>query len=372
MKRQRLRLEALEGREVPAVTVKPGLDLIGTGGTADVLITGTAAAESIQISLPGGTNRIQIDAGSGTTLTLDTSALPSSWQVVTNTPSQIVVDAFHDGGGILFYNNIRVVMGGGDDIVVASQSGVRNNLEFYLGAGNDTLRLSNSGTGVSGGRLVIRDPAPRVRDGNDTITISNVVVGRDGASGSAEIRFFNGNDRLRVEYTPVNGDLSIGGGAGNDVVQFVPGTSSTGAPGRNIVRGNLSIAMHGGNDRVFVDAAAGASDPATLAVDGQTRIFTHGGDDFINFGSGDGSGSSVGLQATLIDTGAGNDRLAVQRAIMAYLIALLGDGNDAVLNDWGSASVSVGGLSLLDGGAGTDSLPTGWTAPTNLVVVHFP
>ncbi len=368
MKRQRLRLEALEAREVPAVTVKPGLDLIGTGGTADVLITGTAAAESIQISTPGGTNRIQIDAGSGTTLTLDTSALPSSWQVVTNTPSQIVVDAFH-GGGILFYNNIRVVMGGGDDIVDFDAAPL-NNLEFYLGAGNDTLRLKDSVVCSNGGSLVIRDPAPRVRDGNDTITISNVFVGGD-ASGSAEIRFFNGNDRLRVENTDVTGDLSIGGGAGNDVVQFVPGAFFWG-PGRNIVGGKLSIAMHGGNDRVFVDAAAGASDPATLAVDGQTRIFTHGGDDFINFGSGDGSGSSVGLQATLIDTGAGNDRLAVQRAIMAYLIALLGDGNDAVLNDWGSASVSVGGLSLLDGGAGTDSLPTGWTAPTNLVVVHFP
>ncbi len=61
-------------------------------------------------------------------------------------------------------------------------------------------------------------------------------------------------------------------------------------------------------------------------------------------------------------------------AIMSLLVALLGDDDDTVMNNWGTDNVTVGFGSLLDGGNHiiTDILPPGWTPPANLTVINFP
>jgi hypothetical protein len=64
--------------------------------------------------------------------------------------------------------------------------------------------------------------------------------------------------------------------------------------------------------------------------------------------------------------------LFIRNAIFNLLIALLGDGNDQVLNNWGGSGVTVGAGSKLHGGAGVDVLPAGWTTPPNLTVVAIP
>ena len=62
----------------------------------------------------------------------------------------------------------------------------------------------------------------------------------------------------------------------------------------------------------------------------------------------------------------------MRNAFMSLLVALLGDGNDKVDNNWGTDNVTVGSGSLLDGGKGTDILPPGWTPPANLTVINIP
>jgi hypothetical protein len=133
-----------------------------------------------------------------------------------------------------------------------------------------------------------------------------------------------------------------------------------------------------GNDRLLVAAAATSSDPATLSVDGpdgqiNALIRLGTGNDLVRFGTGSGSGKSVDFaDQTRLELGSGDDRLFLRNAIFNLLIALLGDGNDQVLNNWGGSGVTVGAGSKLHGGAGADVLPAGWTTPPNLTVVAIP
>jgi hypothetical protein len=140
------------------------------------------------------------------------------------------------------------------------------------------------------------------------------------------------------------------------------------------VGNNLLIYTGGGNDRVFVDN--GTSGTATLQVFGTTVIRTDVGDDLVRFGAPSTTvgGPTVDLQTTIIDTGDNNDAIFMEDAIMSLLIALLGNGDDKVLNNWGASNVTVGFGSLLDGGNHVvgDTLPTPWTAPANLTVINFP
>jgi len=159
------------------------------------------------------------------------------------------------------------------------------------------------------------------------------------------------------------------GGAGRDTLSFA-GTTGVG--------NKLSIDLGGGPDRLFVAAAANTTDPPTLKVDGpdgqiNTTILTGTGNDVVRFGTGSGSGKSVQFEdETRLNLGSGDDALYVRNAIFNLIIALLGDGNDKVLNNWGSSNVTVGSGSKLHGGPGIDVLPASWTTPTNLTVLAIP
>jgi hypothetical protein len=334
----------LEDRSVPAVTVL-GLN------TADIMITGDNQSNDINITM---TNQgIEVQANGATTLALDPNT-PSGW-VVTNTSTLIVLNPNAPINQSPTLDNLFVNMQNGDDVVTATSLQANGSGHFMMGNGNDILRI---GACRFGNNLVIRDPS-----GNDTVVIDNTTVGVN-----TYIYLTSGLDRVFIagNGTVFGNDLFINTAGGNDVVRFIPGLSQVG--------NNLLIYTGGGNDRVIVNN--GTSGAATLQVLGTTVIRTDVGNDLVRFGtvSSTVGGPTVDLQTTIIDTGDNNDVIYMEDAIMSLLIALLGNGDDTVLGNWGASNVTVGPGSLLDGGnhVSGDVLPTSWTAPANLTVVNFP
>jgi hypothetical protein len=320
-----LQVEVLEDRSVPAVTV------LGTStATTDVFITGDNQSNDISVTMTGSS--IKVQANGSTTLALDPSTTPGL--IGSSSPTSIILNLPASG-----LDNLTIKMLNGDDKV---------------SIGNCTIIKD----------LVIVDKP----GGNDIVTINNTIVGNN-----TYIYLTSGDDKVFLTSSTFTNDVIISTAGGNDVVRFIPGPSPAVTTS---VGGNLGIYTGGGNDRVFVDP--GTSSAETLNVSGTTFIRTYGGNDFVSFGVL--SSTTTGLktvnllQATVIDTGADNDRIYMRDAnIWHVFVALLGDGDDTVMNNWGTDNVTVGFGSLLDGGSGTDSLlPPVWTAPANLTVINFP
>jgi hypothetical protein len=290
----------------------PAVTVLGANA-ADVSITGDNQSNDIFVTL--SSQGIEVHANGSTTLALNPST-PANW-IVTNTSTLIILNPNGPNQSPTL-DNLYISMLNGDDKVSIGACTINNN-------------------------LVIRDSP----GGNDIVIIDNTIVGNN-----TYIYLTSGNDKVFP--------------GGNDVVRFIPGTV--------IVGGNLGILTGGGRDRVLVDP--GTSGAVTLKVFGTTSIRTGLGNDLVSFGVpfSTTTGPTVDLQATVIDTGAGNDRIYMRDAIMSLLVALLGDGDDTVMNKWGTDNVTVGFGSLLDGGNHiiTDSLPSSWTPPANLTVINFP
>jgi len=317
--RSQLQVEVLEDRSVPAVTV------LGANA-ADVSITGDNQSNDITVTLT--TQGIQVQAnGPNTTLALNPST-PANW-IVTNTSSLIILNP--NG---------------------PNQSPTLDNLYINMRNGNDKVSI---GACTINNNLVIRDRP----GGNDKVIIDNTIVGNN-----IYIYLTSGNDKVFLTSSQFSNNVFISTAGGKDVVRFIPGTV--------IVGGNLGILTGGGRDRVLVDP--GTSGAVTLKVFGTTSIRTGLGNDLVSFGVpfSTTTGPTVDLQATVIDTGDGDDRIYMRDAIMSLLVALLGDGADTVMNNWGTDNVTVGFGSLLDGGNHIDSLPPVWTPPANLTVINIP
>ncbi|MCS7022302.1 MAG: hypothetical protein NZ703_08075 [Gemmataceae bacterium] len=344
-RRSQLGVELLEDRSVPAGVV----NVIGASPD-NITIVGDNLANDITISMSG--NGISIQANGTTTLTLSPNT-PGSW-VVSQTPTLIVLNP-NGPNNPPTLGNLFVDMRDGDDVVGAFSLSSSGNQVFSLGNGNDKL---NVGACNVGGALIVRDIT-----GNDTVTIDNT-----RANLNSFINLTSGNDKVYIagSGTAFNQDLMISMAAGDDLVRFIPGQS--------VINGNLGIYTGAGNDRVLVDGASPGT-PATLKVNGNTLIQTGSNNDRVIFGTpGSMTGATVDLAATVIDMGSGKDEIGMRDAIMSLLIALLGDDDDQVLNNWGAANVTVGFGSLLDGGNQmvADTLPSGWSAPAGLSVVGFP
>jgi len=318
--RSQLQVEVLEDRSVPAVTV------LGANA-ADVSITGDNQSNDIFVTL--SSQGIELHANGSTTLALNPST-PANW-IVTNTSTLIILNP-NGPNQPPTLDNLYISMLNGDDKVSIGACTINNN-------------------------LVIRDSP----GGNDIVIIDNTIVGNN-----TYIYLTSGNDKVFLTSSQFSNNVFISTAGGKDVVRFIPGTV--------IVGGNLGILTGGGRDRVLVDP--GTSGAVTLKVFGTTSIRTGLGNDLVSFGVpfSTTTGPTVDLQATVIDTGDGDDRIYMRDAIMSLLVALLGDGDDTVMNNWGTDNVTVGFGSLLDGGnhITSDILPPGWTPPANLTVINFP
>jgi hypothetical protein len=250
-----------------------------------------------------------------------------------------------DGNDAVYLNDVRA-----------------NTLGLDLGNGNDAVYLND---------VVANTLGLDLGNGNDAVYLNDVVantLGLDLGNGN-DRAFFSGNNKFGRYFPEYYGGLTVLGGGGRDVVYF---------GGRTVVQNKLTVDLGGGNDRLLVAAAASGSDPATIDVDGpdgqiNTLIVAGSGHDVVRIGTGSGSGTSLSAQdQTKLSLGSGDDILFMRNAIFNLLIALLEEGNDKVVNDWGSSGVVVGAGSKLHGGPGVDVLASVWSAPTNLTVLAIP
>jgi hypothetical protein len=381
-----LTLERLEERDVPAgiVSVFAQLDpSMITPTRIHLAIVGDGLDNQMDIIRNSGEVKV---VAQGTTVLNYIGSVTA-----TVTPLEITFGSATNG-----IRDLSVSLGGGSDLVRIVNNDTNNfgEVEVDLGSGNDSFLLA----GVSPIDNGILNLSLNSGSGNDSIFIYNSFFpggntslqlgeGHDIIAGSGifswgtlSVDMGNGNDQGIFSGTNSfgyydifddswSGGLTVVGGAGNDVLTFT---------GQTEVLNKLNINLGDGNDRLLVAAAANTSDPATLSVDGpdgqiNARIRLQAGNDLVRFGIGSGSGPSVNFaDQTRLELGSGDDRLFIRNAIFNLLIALLGDGNDQVLNNWGSSGVTVGAGSKLHGGAGVDVLPSGWTTPTNLTILAIP
>lgn len=360
IQRTKLLVEVLEARCVPAGTVT-----IDGWGAGNINITGDGLDN--QIGITGTSNGLQIDGLSGTTLALGPSLSGSlGFWVVFSSTSQVVL--LPGGPSAPTLGQLYINMLAGHDRIQATTLQTpwqaHGNIIILPGDGNDAVVLGGVTTQKA---LLIRDHL-----GNDLVQLDAV-----SAHDPSFISLGANNDQVRIlgSGTVFDDDLTIWTGAGSDLVRF--------SPGQSLIKGDLvintTVPVGDGGDTVLVDYASLATDPHTLAVLGNTQITTGDGADVIRFGLGTGLGPSADLGGTTnINMGNQNDRIFASRVIFnGVLTALLGAGNDQVLNNWGAASVSVAPGSVLNGGPpppglGADLLPAGWTAPAGLSVVGFP
>jgi hypothetical protein len=359
-----LRVEALEDRSVPAGTVT-----ISGWGTGNINVIGDPQDNQIEITQPGGPATLRITGLSGTTLALGT--IPASWvsSTVPSTPPFTQVDLDLSSVSLVI-NQLFVDLRAGNDTLSINGVTTAGNLiaasSGNTGSDNDVYRL---GADHAGRALLIRDIFGSNRAILDAVT----------AQDPSTIFFGAGNDFLLIagSGTIFANDLNIFMGAGSDIVRFVPGTS--------LIQGNLLINttsnVGDGGDAVLIEWATSPTAPPTLQVDGNTTIVTGNGADLVRFGFGTGTGSSAKLGATAnntvnINTGNHNDKIFASRVQFPLLTVLLGNGDDQVLNNWGTAGVSVAPGSVIDGGphVSGDTIP--WTPPPppppGLTAINFP
>jgi len=306
-------------------------------GNDDVRISviGDHSFGNLLVSLGEGNNSFLLMGSSSTSPNINNSVTFFSLDGGAGRDQIYVYKTFISGG--------TLNTGGGHDSVYLNDI-KGNSLSITLGAGNDTLLVHQLG-----------------------LTSFSVDLG----SGDDQATFTGNNTfgSFNSLYNTWVGGLTVLEGAGRDTLSFA---------GTTVVDNKLSIDLGAEPDRLFVAAAANTTDPPTLKVDGpdgqiNTTILTGTGNDVVRFGTGSGSGKSVQFEVeTRLNLGSGDDALYVRNAIFNLIIALLGDGNDKVLNNWGSSNVTVGSGSKLHGGPGIDVLPASWTTPTNLTVLAIP
>jgi hypothetical protein len=394
----------------------------GDTSTAAITITGTNASEQILINwLPGSINQIQIFALAGTTLSLDgSSSYTGTGASVTQVGSFITITpvpgtvnlTINMGGGddsvsmyhtVLFtpiqIGTLSVDLGAGNDIFQLQGQGIVNTrigtLVFDAGAGNDRVVFDATQVGDNSGVC-------RLGDGDDTIFRKGSGTSMFTVSAPWRLDLGRGNDTAQFLDTkfghilrgPVaGGGLEVRGGAGNDTVVFGGSGTLLGDAnlelGYNLVCNRLVIDLGIGSDRLIVPSPSNGGHTNLFYArrsDGlNARIImgpTQGdGHDLIRWGSGGGAGKSVafgvfdGVPADVdIWMGSGNDRIYIRQAIFNLLIVLMQDGDDRVLNHWGSDGVTVNTSgSKLHGGAHVqgDTLVAGFTPPSNLSVSAF-
>ncbi|MGX0901553.1 Ca2+-binding RTX toxin-like protein [Roseovarius sp. MBR-79] len=234
----------------------------------------------------------------------------------------------------------QINAGGGNDEVW----GGAGNDQIDGGAGNDTLSGSNGNDSIDGG-----DGADELWGGlgNDSLS---------GGEGNDTIGGFDGADFLDGGA----GDDELWGGAGNDTM--------LGGDGADQIGGDIgadSVDGGAGNDTVF----AGDGNDTVLGGDGDDLIFGGAGDDRLEGGAGNdtvwgGPGADVFVFGAgdgadvfeFFNIGAG-DRIELSSDLLggaangAAVVSTFGSivGGNAVLDFGGSTSITLAGLTTLDG-----------------------
>ncbi|MDW8243789.1 MAG: hypothetical protein RMJ88_11305 [Thermogemmata sp.] len=350
----RLRLEALEEREVPSTV---SISIVNIGNMAQITITGDANDNQIKVEaapFPAPAGRIRITALGGTTI----SSVSGPWSSWVSSPTVVEITPTPGFGGN-YILDLNINMGGGNDSVqllslrqTVNSTQIAGNLTVILGDGNDLLQVQNvevrQNVSIYGGI------------GNDQVyylaPTAVPIADRNIIDGNLLVDLGTG-DNIFTVTTPANTanpNLEVKGSSatilsaeGNDVIRF--GDNTTSVSFKHSGPGATVIQTGGGKDRVLV----------YKAQFGTTNIDTGGGHDRVVV-------NSANFGTTNIYTRSGNDKLRLQDAIFGLLVGLLGAGNDVV--NFVGTNV-FGGGSLIDGGPGTNTR-TG-TPPATLTLISI-
>jgi Ca2+-binding RTX toxin-like protein len=273
-----------------------GVDFIGTPGvdvgvifdeTGNVTLSGLGDGDVIQVNNSTLIQRTtSINGGDGADqITFNTSISDSSIN------GNKGADTIKLSGSVA---NSFVGGGDGSDNISGGTQYLSSKIEG--GAGSDTITVTNNlaSTTINGG------------DGDDTITVNNtapatIIATINGGDGNDKIMFgmggnqtfnnssINGNagddviDGMNLNVT-LSGTNFIGGGAGNDTINFSNSTTDNGAAGFargfDLTGGSGNDVITGSNDR---DAIWGNADNDTIfGGTGTDTIYAGAGNDRIN------------------------------------------------------------------------------------------
>ena len=231
-------LETLEGRRLmTAAPSQVGIKEVVKSGYTELNITGTNKGDKITIDDNGSSaaGNVTVTVGNGTTYT---------------SKGAIAVIALQDGNGadnvtfnltgpLTSAQSVLLNLGGGNDQFTANIAGDINttnglDLEIYGGAGNDSLKVNQTGQTLAGSFV----PYLEGDAGNDTLVYNGTGTIATGATVTPEFSGGAGNDSIKSTYSgQINGNfiynLSADGGTGNDniVDNINVGAGSTGTVG---------------------------------------------------------------------------------------------------------------------------------------------
>jgi Ca2+-binding RTX toxin-like protein len=322
------------------------------GSTADDVIAGDAGANTLVGSL--GADTLKGGAGDDVLVGGDTLNLPG---FDLKTTTDVVFHLNDDGLDATGTEDIAAIM--------AARAAADGADVFEGGAGNDRIDGGAGGdTAIFSGNLA--DYALTVDEASGTVTVTDLVAGRDGTdtlSSIENLRFADGDytvqqalDILGAVIDGGAGDDSILGGAGNDVIDGGAGNDviDGGAGDDYIDGGSGADTIDGGTGN---DTIVGSTEGDVLTgSDGADTIYGNAGADTIEGGGGD-DYIDGGEGADDIDGGAGNDIIlgSTENDILKG-----GDGDDVILADAGDDVIEGGaGNDYIDGGSGADTIDGG-------------
>ncbi|MCZ4280550.1 calcium-binding protein, partial [Kiloniella laminariae] len=293
------------------------------GGAGRDKIQGTDGDQTVVVShLTAGDSIEEIDLGSGTNVLSGTSGnntIDLSNTTLTN------VARIEGGAG-----NDSITGSAGDDTIV----GGTGNDNLRGGDGNDTFIVEGQDQGAdrfSGGAGTDRILGG---DGDDTITVSHLTRGDsieqiDGGAGVNILSGTSGNNTIDLSNTTLTNIGRIDAGAGNDTL--------IGSDDDDILLGGL------GNDRL---TGGGGDDSFTfsLSMNASGNIEAQGKDTIMDFDSGD----RLVFEDILGDLGGAADPLAALDSLGGVTVVDGGAGRDVSIQFENGDSITLRGLGTAD------------------------
>ncbi|MCX2888527.1 heme peroxidase [Pseudomonas sp. DCB_BI] len=367
-------LESLTSAATAAVTVPPGVVLVGTnaantltGGAGNDVISGLGGNDTLNGL--GGSDQLFGGIGNDILNGGDDPDFLNGEDGNDTLSGGLGADAMNGGAG----NDTFVVDNAGDTVTEALNGGtdqVQTSLASYtLGANVENLTytgssaftgtgnaLANTLTGGAGNDLLNGGVgADRLVGGvgNDTYVVDDagdVVVEATGAGTDLVLTTLASHTMAanvdNLTYTGVSNFAGTGNGLANIISGGAGNDTLSGDGGNDVLNGNAgndTLNGDAGNDQLFGGLGAdrlsgGGGDDSLDAGDGNDTVLGEAGNDNLAGGTGDDS----------LDGGNGNDTLQG------------GDGNDTLFGDVGTDTLIGGaGSDFLNGAAGNDTVVGG-------------
>jgi hypothetical protein len=370
----RLGVEALEDRCVPAVTasIRFGvLSVTGSSTAPGLTITQTAAGA---FAVEDGGNPVTI-TGSGT--------VRNVFVRLGSSDDTVLIDL----GGETLAGSVTAWLGGGANDLTVQTGTIGRALTVLGGSGDEVVTLADD--------LEVNGPASVALNGGiDTLTVDATLASYLTTAGVDEVTLAGSVGRGATFVGDANGSLVdisgsvggtvtfvgsflggwFGGGGGPNELALRDGAEVGGVLYKGAFLGSSvdTVTIEGGvtvNGSVYV-ATNGGDDVVTVGdalIEGKAAFLLGSGNDNLVFGATVGGGRGSALT---VDAGFGDDEVEIAdtAAINGNSAILLGFGNDSFVI--GAALDLLGFTMRVNGGFGTDTRSD--PLPTGVVAVGFP